>query len=145
MFKAFLDTNVLLYAQDPRDPAKQQVGRRLVQLHQSNGSGVVSTQVLQEFYVIVTKKFRQDSLIARRLVQDLEAFEVVTVTSLLIKNGIDISVLSGISFWDALIVAAAEAAHCNVLLTEDLSHGQMINAVRVENPFRAVSSEWGNG
>jgi predicted nucleic acid-binding protein len=136
MSKAFIDTNVLLYAQDPRDPARQRISRVLIERLQREASGVISTQVLQEFYVIATTRFRQDPLVARGLVQALGVFEVVLITPGLIENAISISVLNQISFWDALIVSTAEAAHCEILLTEDLNHGQTIHTVRIENPFR---------
>lgn len=137
MSKAFIDTNVLLYAQDPRDRGKQRKSRALLATLEQDGSAVVSTQVLQEFYVIATTRFAVPPLVAKRMVQDLQIFEVVLVVPLLIERAIDTSILNEISFWDGLIIAAAESAHCSVLLTEDLNHGQVIDGVRVENPFRS--------
>ena len=136
MSKAFIDTNVLIYAQDPRSPTKQRKSRELLAMHEHNGSGVISTQVLQEFYVITTMRFALPPLAAKRMVQDLQIFEVVTVAPSLIERAIDTSILNQISFWDGLIVAAAESAHCSLLVTEDLNHGQLIDGLRVENPFR---------
>ena len=136
MSKVFLDTNVLLYAQDPRDRTKQQRSRDLLARHRADGSGVISTQVLQEFYVIATTRFGQQPLVAKAMVRNLQLFEVVSVVPAIIEHAIDTSILSQISFWDGLIVAAAAASHCSVLLTEDLSHAQVIEGVRVENPFR---------
>ena len=136
MSKSFIDTNVLIYAQDPRSPAKQQRSRELLGSLEHDGSGVLSTQVLQEFYVITTSRFALPPLVAKRMVQELQIFEVVPVAPHLIERAIDTSILNQISFWDGLIVAAAESAHCSLLLTEDLNNGQMIDGVRVENPFR---------
>jgi predicted nucleic acid-binding protein len=91
--------------------------------------------VLQEFFVVATKKLGVDPLDAKGILESFENFEVVQITPHLIRSAIDTSVLNRLSFWDALIVAAAESAACELLVTEDLSDGQVIRGVRVTNPF----------
>jgi predicted nucleic acid-binding protein len=95
----------------------------------------ISTQVLQEFYSIVTKKYHADALIAREMLLYYAQLNVVIPDIELITNAVDISILRRISFWDALIVAAAESANCLTLYSEDLNHGQSIRGVRIVNPF----------
>ena len=99
--------------------------------------GVVSTQVLQEFFVITTRKLGVPAEAARRKVELLGRFDVVTLQLELILGAIDLCRLYGLSFWDALVIRAASAAGCPRLLTEDLQHGRIIDGVRVENPFVA--------
>lgn len=134
--RRFLDTNVLVYADDLEAGAKRDRARGLVAEALSSGEGVVSTQVLQEFFVIATGKLDVDVAIARRKVELLAAMDVVGIDLDLILAAIDLRRLHSISFWDALILRAAAVAGCSLLLTEDLQHGQVVDGVRVENPFR---------
>lgn len=134
--RRFLDTNVLVYADDLEAGAKHDRARGIVAEVLSSGEGVVSTQVLQEFFVIVTGKLGVDVAIARRKVELLAAMDVVGIDLDLILAAIDLRRLHSVSFWDALILRAAAVAGCGVLLTEDLQDGQIIGGVRVENPFR---------
>jgi predicted nucleic acid-binding protein len=97
--------------------------------------GVISTQVLQEFYVTVTRKLRVDSLIAKEVLHSLEHFEVVTISTGIIKEAIDCAVLNKISFWDSLIITAAEASKCTRVWSEDLNHGQITRGVKIHNPL----------
>ena len=135
MSKVFLDTNLLLYCMDQSDEAKRMRCRDLLRDLESEGSGVISTQVMQEFYVAATRKMSVEPLMAKGVVNSLGRFEVVTVTPQLIGEAIDTSILNQISFWDSLIVACAESARCDSLWTEDLNHGQVIRGVRVVNPL----------
>jgi predicted nucleic acid-binding protein len=109
--------------------------RALLKSSQDGQSGVVSTQVFQEFYVVATSKLGVEPLLAKKIIGSLANFETVTVDLPLIKQAIDICVADNISFWDALIVSAAAAAQCKTIWTEDLNHGQLINGVKIENPF----------
>ena len=133
--KSFIDSNILLYAVDRADPQRRQKARTLVRELIKSGMGVTSTQVAQEFFVIATKKLGVEPLAAKRVIDMLRQLEVVTIDLELISAAIDCSILSRISFWDALIVCTARASGCKRLLTEDLSHSQIINGVRIENPF----------
>lgn len=132
----FIDTNVLVYLFDRDSPAKQATARELV----SAGGLVLSSQVLSEFYVTVTRKLAQplDPAQADRAVADLCALPVRSVTANLVRAAIGRSRAAQLSYWDALIVETALDAGATVLLTEDLQHGQVIGGLRVQNPFLAA-------
>lgn len=136
--RVFIDTNVLVYADDRDAGARRDVARALVDDALRSGHGVLSTQVLQEFFVISTRKLGVDAAIARRKVELLATLEVVQVRVELIVGAIDLHRLHRLSFWDALVVKCAAAAGCSRLLTEDLQHGQVIEGVRIDNPFVAL-------
>jgi predicted nucleic acid-binding protein len=136
MSKVFIDTNILVYALDSFDPAKQKRCRNILRRVNADPKGVISTQVMQEFYVTATGKLGTDPLIAKDLLNAFERFEVVIVTPEIIKEAIDIRILNRLSFWDALIVAAAQSARCDRIWTEDLNDGQIIRGVQVENPIK---------
>ena len=133
----FFDTNVLVYSFDSVDLRKHEVASRLITESFVQGSGVLSTQVLKEFYVTVTRKISHTmpSETAERVIRDFSLWRVVETTVPLILRGIRIQMKNRISFWDAMIVAAAKNADCSVLYTEDLGHGMVIEDVRVHNPF----------
>jgi predicted nucleic acid-binding protein len=135
MSKVFFDTNILVYAADRHDKKKQASSRNLIIESVVRGDGVVSTQVLQEFYVVATKKLGIDPLAAKDILTSFENLEVVQITTPLIHSAVDVTILNQLSFWDALIVVSAEHAHCEALLTEDLNHDQVIRGVRVQNPY----------
>jgi predicted nucleic acid-binding protein len=136
MSKVFLDTNLLVYALDKADPVKQTRARSLLQsLQRDDLYGVISTQILQEFYVVSTKKLRLDPLLAKSILHTFANFETVLVSPELIGQAIDCSILNRLSFWDALVVVSAESACCEKIWSEDLNHGQTIRGVTIENPF----------
>jgi len=134
--KVFLDTNILVYAQDQDSPVKRRRSREVIAALAQSGTGVISTQVLQEFYVTVTRKLGVAPLAAKRVLQTFKIFEIVQASPDLIERAIDCSVLNTISFWDALIVAAAASSGCAIVYSEDLNPDQTIQGVRVENPLR---------
>ena len=136
MAKVFLDTHILVYGLDQSDAGKQKQCRRLIKSLTAENSGVISTQVMQEFYVAATTKLGADPLLIKDILRSLERFETVVVSPMLIKDAIDCAIINRISFWDALIVASAESAHCETLWTENLNHGQVIRGVRIENPLK---------
>jgi predicted nucleic acid-binding protein len=133
--KIFLDTNILLYALDENDKDKQQNAREILQNVTEQDISVISTQILQEFYVASTSKLGVQPLLAKSIVHSFENMEVVRIDPYLIGEAIDTSILNQISFWDSLVVVAAESAKCEKLYTEDLNAGQIIRGVKVENPF----------
>ena len=135
--RSFFDTNVLVYADDKAAPAKQRRALDLVAEHRRGGTGVVSLQVLQEYFVTVTRKLHVDARIARRKVELLAEFDVAVPEVADILAAIDLHRLNGSSFWDALVVRAAKQAGCSVLLSEDLQQQREIDGVRIVNPFRA--------
>lgn len=135
MPKVFLDTNVIVYANDARDPAKQARAIDVVSDAIRTSDGVISTQVLQEYAVAAATKLRQNEETILRQLLTLETLEVVAVSPALVRRSVEMSGRYRISHWDACILAAAEAAHCPLLLSEDLNAGQLYAATRVENPF----------
>ena len=135
MPKMFLDTNFLVYQLDKRFPVKQRLSREMTRDLVGRGEAVISTQVLQEFYVVATTKLKVDPILAKGIMNRFGNMEVVTVTTDLINQAADTSIQSKVSFWDALVVAAAASANCERVLTEDLNDGQTICGVKVSNPF----------
>jgi len=132
----FFDTNVLVYADDKSAPAKQKRAVELVAEHRRSGTGVLSLQVLQEYFVTVTRKLAVDAQTARRKVELLAEFDVVTPEVTDILAAIDLHRLHNFSFWDALVLRAAKQAGCRVLLSEDFEHAREIDGVRIVNPFQ---------
>jgi predicted nucleic acid-binding protein len=132
--KIFLDSNILIYAQDAGAPKKQRTSRELIAQFAGSG-GVISTQVMQEFFVAATRKLGVDSLAAKGVLKTLEVFELVQVSSPLIYEAIDCSILNQLSFRDALILASAASAGCSTVLSEDLNSGQAILGMKVQNPY----------
>ena len=135
MSKVFLDTNIFVYSLDRSNSGKRKKCRNLIRSLTDENSGVISTQVLQEIYVAATAKLGADPLLVKDIIRSLERLETVMVSPTLIKEAIDCSLINRLSFWDALIVVTAESAHCEILWTEDLNHGQIIRGVRIENPL----------
>jgi len=133
--RSFLDTNVLVYADDPRDSAKQTVAMGIIAEHLRRRTGVVSVQVLQEYFVAATGKLRLSADLTKRRIEVFATLQVVESTAAGVLAAIDIHRLHQISFWDALILESAKRAGCRVLLSEDMRHGQTIDGVRVVNPF----------
>jgi predicted nucleic acid-binding protein len=134
--RSFFDTNVLIYADDKAAPAKQRRALDLVAEHRRAGTGVVSLQVLQEYFVTITRKLRVDQRIARRKVELLAEFDIASTDVTDILAAIDLHFLHGFSFWDALVMRSAKQAGCSVLLTEDMQETREIDGIRIVNPFR---------
>jgi predicted nucleic acid-binding protein len=134
--RSFFDTNVLVYSDDKAAPAKQRRALDLLAVHRRGGTGVVSLQVLQEYFVTITRKLHVDARIARRKVELLAEFDVAVPNVADILAAIDLHRLHGFSFWDALILRAAKQAGCSVLLSEDLQEAREIDGIRIVNPFR---------
>lgn len=137
--RAFLDTNVLVYAVDEAEPTKRDIARRLLG---STGYGqfVLSTQILSEFYVVATRRLAQPVTedVAGAAVDRLGQLPMVSIDPALVKDAIELSRSSQMSYWDGLILAAAAKGGCQRLLTEDLNDGQTIGSVQIENPFLAM-------
>ncbi len=133
--RSFLDTNILVYSDDPRDPAKQAKALDLITDHLRRRTGVVSLQVLQEYFVSATGKLKLDSELAKGRVEFFARFHVAEPTVGDILAAIDLHRLHSISLWDTLILRCAKQSGCRVLLTEDMQHGQVVDGVRIVNPF----------
>ncbi len=135
--RAFVDTNVWVYAVDDGEPEKQARARQILD---PNGATdlVVSAQVLGEFYVTVTRKLAETlaDLDAVALVDRMRQLPVVPIDANLVTAAIGNARRWQLSYWDALILTAADAAGCEVVLSEDLDDGQAYGSVRVEDPFR---------
>ncbi|MDL1971616.1 MAG: PIN domain-containing protein [Candidatus Desulfofervidaceae bacterium] len=137
MYKAFFDTNILAYEFDKSEHRKQALAVDLINKWRPSGWMIISTQVLQELYVVLIQKLKPalKEEIAEEIIRNYSKLDVVIVDASLILNGIGIKRKYKISFWDALIVAAARRAGCKILFTEDLSHGMKIAGIEIVNPF----------
>lgn len=134
--KVFYDTNILLYGYDLDAGDKRETALQLMADGWKNlGSVAISVQVLQEFFVNAIRK-GQDRTNVVRLLKDLSLWPVIDHSLELFGQGIQIQERFQISLWDAMIVAAAQRSGANILLSEDLNHGQDYGGVVVENPFR---------
>ncbi|MGH8523041.1 MAG: PIN domain-containing protein [Gammaproteobacteria bacterium] len=133
--RSFLDTNVLVYTDDHDTPDKQRVALDLVERFRLQRTGVVSTQVLQEYFAAATRKLKVRPDLARRKVEIFARLDLVQVDLDVILSAIDLHRLQTVSFWDALIVRAALASGCTVLMSEDLQIGQRFNGLQIVNPF----------
>ncbi len=135
---AFVDSNILIYAHDRDAGEKRLRAADALEELWGSGNGRLSTQVLQEFYVNATLRLSTPlaRAKAKEVVQTYAVWIHEATTSDTITRAIDVAELARLSFWDALIVAAAEQSGAGRLLSEDLSHGQLIGSVRVENPLR---------
>lgn len=133
--RTFLDTNILLYCDDSAYQAKQAKAQELVIAHRIQQTGVVSLQILQEYFVNATRKLGLDPGLARQKVEAYAHFYLVEPTVSDVLAAIDMHRLNGFSYWDALVIRCASQSGCSVLLTEDLQHEQIIDGVRIVNPF----------
>ena len=134
--KVFFDTNILVYTVDKKDREKTRVSRETIKSVTQNHSPVISTQILQEFYNAATSKLKIDKIAAKNIVHNFRNMEIVTIDLILIEQAIDVSVLFQLSFWDSLVIAAAEQANCSYLVSEDLNSGQRIRGMEIINPFK---------
>jgi predicted nucleic acid-binding protein len=132
----FVDTNILLYyfTTHPADFRKKTIAEALL----DRDDCVLSVQVLQEFYVQSTRPTRPDRISsdeAERFVLAMRWFPIQSQTTELLRMAFDIRRKLGFSYWDSAIVAAATLTNCDTLYTEDLQHGQIVNGIKVVNPF----------
>lgn len=135
--RVFVDTNVLVYAHDADAGKKHSFAKALLSQLWEARTGILSTQVLQEFIVAVTRKVPSPISIAqaRRAVRNYFAWQLVVNDSKIIVQATEIQEAHQLSFWDALIVSAAFAGNASVIATEDLNHGQRIEGILIQNPF----------
>jgi predicted nucleic acid-binding protein len=136
--KFFVDTNILLYAHDRSAGAKHDRARQLLERLWTSGEGVLSTQVLQELCINLRRKIARPLQVEeiRQIIQDYLSWEIVVNTPASTLHALEIEVQYQISFWDALILQAAESVGAAVVYSEDLSTGQKYGAVQVVNPLR---------
>jgi predicted nucleic acid-binding protein len=136
--REFVDANVLVYAYDPSAAGKHEQARTLIERLWTDGTGCLSVQVLQEFFVTVTRKVPKPLNVetAELRVRELCAWRVFAPRAEDVLAAIAVQRRSKLSFWDAMIVEAARQLECGTLWTEDLTHGQRLHDVTVANPFR---------
>jgi predicted nucleic acid-binding protein len=137
--RVFLDTNVIVYADDLDSDTKRDVARSILREAILSRSGVISTQVLQEYFVTATRKLGVSAERAQRKVELLATLDVVRIEVSTVLAAIELHRLHGLSLWDSLIVECAATAGCTQVLTEDLQHGRTLRGVAIENPFRAIA------
>lgn len=140
--RAFVDTNVLVYAYDKTEVVKQSIARSTLDRLWANRAGTLSTQVLQEFYAVATRKLTAtlSRAAAREIIDLYTAWPVVLLDTSLILAATRLEEEQQVSFWDALVIEAARVSGAERLLTEDLQHGRIIEGIRIENPFAVPSS-----
>lgn len=136
--KAFADTNLLVYAFDTGEPDKQAIAKRLIADYGCRGALVISTQVLQEFFVVTTRKLSKplSPELASEAIEQFACYSLVQVDVTLILDAIRRHRETRFSFWDCLILEAALSAKCDTLISEDLQHDQQIDGMKIVNPFR---------
>jgi predicted nucleic acid-binding protein len=136
--KCFVDTNILVYAHDKAAGARHVRAAALAEELWNSARGVLSTQILQELCVSLQRKLARPLTIAeiRRLVQPYLSWEVVVNTAEATLHALEMSARYKVSYWDGLVLQAADAAGAAVLYSEDFSHGQRYGTVRAVNPFR---------
>ena len=134
--KVFLDSNILVYFVDGQDPKKQKIAQDLIAKSVRMKNGVLSTQSLQEFYSVVTKKSLCAKEEAKIIIEKFRNTLPITQISVQhILKAIDISIQTQFSFWDSLIVSAAHSSGCVIVYSEDMNHNQLVNGVKIINPF----------
>lgn len=136
----FIDANVLVYAFDSSAGVKQKAAAELLDRLWDSGAGCLSVQVLQEFFVTVTRKVPHPLAIAEAVdrIREFAAWKIFSPVVDDVLAAIVLHKQAKLSFWDAMVVHAAAQTGCDVLWTEDLSDGQLVGGVRVRNPFSAV-------
>ena len=136
--RTFVDTNVLVYAYDSTDSQKQKVAKALLLELWGAGAGALSTQVLQEFYTVATRKLDPPLIRgeARKIVALYSTWQIVCVDVPLITSASQLEESQTLSFWDALVIQAARRVGATRLMTEDLQHGRQFGDLRIEDPFR---------
>jgi len=135
--KAFVDTNILVYAYDRGAGSRHGKALQLLEGLWRDGTGTLSTQVLQEFYVSLRRKAQRPVTIgqARELISDYLAWDPVVNDGATILKAMEIEERYQLSFWDSLIVAAALKGGASVIYSEDFNHGQKFGSTTIQNPF----------
>lgn len=138
--RCFIDTNLLIYADSGDEPVKQRIALSLLKQLRLNQTGVLSTQVLGEYCNVALNKLKLPHADIRQQMEFWEQYEVVQVTPAIIHMGLDLHQTRSLGFFDALIVAAAKTSGCTVLYSEDMNADEMVNGVRIVNPFRTLDT-----
>lgn len=139
----FVDTNILAYAHDASEKEKQPIAKGLVDELWESELGALSTQVLQEFYVVATRKFEPalSRKEAREIISNYGEWKLVRIDPVMIVNASQMEEKHQLMFWEALIIEAARRSGATRLVSEDLSSGRTIDGIAIENPFDVLTSE----
>jgi predicted nucleic acid-binding protein len=132
---AFIDTNIVVYADDAAYPKKQKIAAKLIADLYKKGAAVISAQVMQEYYNAAVNKLRIDPAFAVERLRFLSKFEVVSATPQIVIAATDLHRLRNLSFWDSMILQAAITSGCDTLYSEDMQDGEIVNGVKIVNPF----------
>jgi len=135
MVRNFIDTNVIVYANDKRDIVKQKLALEIISEGIRNRTAVISIQVLQEFVSVALSKLKQREDVVLRQLDLLKNLEIVEPNYSAVCRAVELRKLYGISFWDSLIIVSAENARCSQIISEDLNSGQFYAGITVTNPF----------
>lgn len=143
--RRFVDTNILVYAHDTSAGYKHERARALLEELWETRHGCLSVQILQEFFVNVTRKIPKplDPAVAEEIIADLSRWHTHVPAADDVLGAIGIHQRMGISFWDAMMVRSAIEIGCEVVYSENLNHGQSYDGTRVENPFRDATASTG--
>lgn len=133
--RSFLDSNLLVYTDDRSAPQKREQALQLIERLRLAGTGVLSTQVLQEYFASATRKLGVPAAVARRKVEIFAGFDLVLIDLSDILAAIDLHRLHQFSIWDALILRAARQGSCQVVYSEDLQAGRRLDGLEIVNPF----------
>lgn len=133
--RSFVDTNVLVYTDDADSPDKQLTALDLVADLRREGRGVLSTQVLQEYFVAATRKLGVQERVARRKVELFAGLDLQVIDLTDVLAAADLQIVHRLSYWDSLILASAKRSGCTVLYSEDLDSGSTLAGVEIRNPF----------
>lgn len=134
--KVFIDSNFFIYLLNKDEEAKRKQCAELLLKLEKTSTIVISTQVVKEVSAVMLRKFNYPANDLQVLLAQMERFEVVETPVSVIRNGIDIMQSYKLSFWDALICAAAAHAKCTAIITEDMNDGQVILGMKIRSPFR---------
>ena len=133
--RSFIDTNILVYAEASDEPDKQRAALALLRHLFESATGVLSTQVLKEYCNVALKKLKLPPEHIRAQLDLYELFEIVQVTPAIIRSGLQLHQIRSLAFYDALVLASAQAAGCTVLYSEDMNTGEVVGGVRIINPL----------
>ena len=134
--KVFFDSNILVYFADSADSQKQQLAGQIIKNAVINDNGIISTQSLQEFFAATTRKLLCSKEKAREYLENFgESLTVEQVSVAHILKAVDICIKNQFSFWDSLILAAAIKSGCSICYSEDMRNGQIVQGVKIINPF----------
>jgi predicted nucleic acid-binding protein len=136
--RCFVDSNVLVYSDDRRAGPKRDRARELIEDAMITGTGVLSLQVLQEYFAVSTKKLGLSADSARQKIEILSQLDIVILGVPDLLAAIDLHRLHQLSIWDALVIRAALNAGCRILYSEDLQDGRRIDGLEIVNPFKGL-------